>query len=311
MAVAWLVAGLCMLLVGGELFVRGASGFARVVGLSPLVIGLTVVAFGTSAPELGVSMGAALADKPGLALANVAGSNAFNILVILGLSALVAPLAVQSQLVRLDVPVMVASSLVLLLLALNGTIERWEGAALFLLALLYTAWLIRAGLRENHAAGGRPPWRWSQGGLAALWIAIGLAALVFGSHWTVQGATAVAERLGISPRIIGLTIVAAGTSLPELATSVMATIRGERDIAVGNVVGSNIFNVLVILGLSAAAAPNGLAVSAPILRIDLPMVLLVALLCLPVFILRRTISRPVGLFFLLVYVAYLGWVLYR
>ncbi len=309
MAVVWLVAGLGMLLVGGELFVRGASGLARVVGLSPLVIGLTVVAFGTSAPELGVSLGAALADKPGLALANVAGSNAFNILVILGLSALVAPLAVQSQLVRLDVPVMLGSSLALLLLALNGTIERWEGAALFLMALLYTAWLIRAGLRESLAGGSRAPWGWTQAGMAVLWIAIGLASLVLGSDWTVQGASALAERLGITPRIIGLTIVAAGTSLPELATSIVATLRGERDMAVGNVVGSNIFNVLVILGLSAAAAPNGLAVAEPILRVDLPMVLLVAVLCLPVFILQRTISRPVGLFFLVVYGSYLGWVL--
>ena len=308
--VFFLLAGLTLLVIGGEFFVRGAANLARIVGLAPLVIGLTVVAFGTSAPELGVSIKAALSDNAGLALGNVTGSNIFNVLVILGLAALVAPLKVQSQLVRLDVPVMIGASVLMLAFALNGAIGRGEGTVLVLLALVYTVWLIRQGLRAPAAEAddtvAELPARSAKSMLANLFfLCAGLGVLVLGSDWTVRGAVGIAEALSVSERLIGLTIVAAGTSLPELVTSVVATVRGERDLAVGNVVGSNIFNVLLILGATASVAPQGLEVGANILRFDLPMALIVALLCLPVFLTGRVISRREGTLFVFLYAIYL------
>jgi cation:H+ antiporter len=306
-----LVLGLVLLVVGAEALVRGAARSAAMVGISPLIIGLTVVAYGTSAPELLVSLQSAFAGQADIALGNVVGSNIFNVLVILGISALIAPLAVAQQLVRLDVPIMIGISVLTLLLGLDGTIDRPDGVLLFMGGVGYTGFLIYQSRQENDPVvqeeylreyGERPVGslqRW----LANLgYIAVGLVLLVIGSRWLVTGAIAIAEAVGLSQLVIGLTIVAAGTSLPELATSVIASLRGERDIAVGNVIGSNIFNILAVLGLSSTIAPQGIPVAAAALRLDLPVMIAVAIACLPIFVTGNVIARWEGLLFL----AYFG-----
>ena len=313
---ALLVAGLVLLVVGGELLLRGASKLAVSLGVSPLVIGLTVVAFGTSAPELAVSLQAALTGRVDIAIGNVVGSNIFNVLFILGISAAITPLVVAGQMIRQEVPVMVAVSLLLLALALDGSIARWEGLLLVALLAGYTVFVIRQSRRETRAlqeeyAGevhiaAVASWDdtlWAQ----ALLIAGGLVLLVAGSRWLVAAAIAVAEAAGVSELVIGLTIVAAGTSLPEVAASIGAALKGQRDIAVGNVVGSNIFNILGVLGLSAAVAPTALTVAPSMLRFDLLVMIAVALACLPVFFTGFTIARWEGWLFLFYYVAYTGY----
>jgi cation:H+ antiporter len=306
------VLGLALLVVGAELLVRGASRLAVRLGISPLVIGLTVVAYGTSTPELAVSVQAGLAGQADIAVGNVVGSNIFNVLFILGLSALIAPLVVSRQLVRLDVPLMIGVSVVLLVVALDGTINWFDGILLTAGMVAYTVFAVRQSRKESAAVqreyaqeygdAGRQGRRrlFAQIGL----IVIGLALLVLGARWLVDGAVAIAKTLGLSELVIGLTIVAAGTSLPEVATSVVAALRGERDIAVGNVVGSNIFNILAIAGVAALITPGGLNVAPAILRFDLPVMIAVALACLPIFATGHVIARWEGVLFLGYYTAY-------
>ena len=308
MNVLLLLGGIVLLIVGAELLVRGATRLAAAAGVSPLVIGLTVVAFGTSSPELAVSMKAALAGQAGLAVGNVVGSNIFNVLLILGLSAVVAPLLVSRQLIRLDVPVMIGVSGLVWLLAADGKVGRLEGVGLFLILVVYTVALIVQSRRETKAvkdeyAAVLQPGRGRWPRELALVVG-GLALLVLGSDWLVTGASATARALGVSDLILGLTIVAAGTSMPEAVTSVVASLRGQRDIAVGNVVGSNIFNLLAVLGLSSLVSPGGMAVSAAALHFDIPVMTAVALACLPVFFTGQTIARWEGGLFLGYYVAY-------
>jgi cation:H+ antiporter len=312
-----LVGGAVLLLAGAELLVRGASRIAAAAGVSSLVIGLTVVAFGTSAPELAVSVGASLADEPGIAVGNVVGSNIFNVLLILGVSALVVPLAVQAQLVRLDMPVMVAASVLLIVLAIDGSVGRGEGVLLMAALVVYTTSLIVKGRRETASAPaaegvGRPHRAGPRPLMTAAAVAVaGLVLLVVGSRWFVRGAVDLALLLGVSDVVIGLTIIAAGTSLPELATSVLASVRGERDIAIGNVVGSNIFNILGIVGLCSVLTPGGLSVAPAILAVDLPVMLAAAVLAVPIFISGMSISRGEGLLFLAYYTAYVTYLLLR
>lgn len=311
-----LIAGFALLIAGAELLVRGASRLAAAVGISPLVIGLTVVAFGTSSPEIAVSVNAGLAGQPDIALGNVVGSNIFNVLFILGLSGLIAPLVVARQLVRLDVPLMIAASFAVLLLALDGHIGRIEGGVLFLALLMYLGFHIHRSRQENNtaeetAAAAEPgkvrtPAQWL---FNLALIAAGLALLVLGSRWLVDSAVAIAQYLGVSELIIGLTIIAAGTSLPEVATSVIASIRGERDIAVGNVVGSNIFNLLGVLGLASLVSPAGMVVSETALRFDIPVMVAVAVACLPIFFNRHLIARWEGGVFLAYYLAYTAYLI--
>lgn len=303
------VVGVGLLIGGAELLVRGSSRLASAVGISPLVIGLTVVAFGTSAPELAVSIQASSAGQGDIALGNVVGSNIANVLLILGISALIVPLVVSEQLVRLDVPLMIGASMLLLLLALDGTIGPWDGALLFGGVVVYTAVLIRQSRRETAAASasGAVPDAGTGGGgwLAnALLILVGLALLVLGSRWLVNGAVQVATLLGVSQLIIGLTVVAVGTSLPEIATSILASVRGERDIAVGNVVGSNLFNILSVLGMSAVVAPAGVPVAHAALTFDIPVMIAVAVACLPIFFTGHLIARWEGAVFLAYYISY-------
>ncbi len=303
------ILGLVLLVVGADQLVAGASRVAARLGISSLVIGLTVVAFGTSAPELAVSLTGALGGQADLALGNVVGSNIFNVLFILGLTALVAPLTVQPQLIRFDVPLMIVVSGVCWLLAADGLVSRLDGILLAIGIVAYTTALIWPARKkpiptDPAVPGEAPPAAQGRLVLQLLQILVGLVMLVIGSRWLVDGAIVFAKSLGVSELVISLTIVAAGTSLPELATSVLAAMRGERDIAVGNVVGSNIFNILCVLGLSSAISPQGVAVAPAALAFDIPVMTLVAVLCLPLFITGKLIARWEGAVFLAYYIAY-------
>lgn len=312
-----LIVGLVLLIVGAEVLVRGASRLAAAAGISPLVIGLTVVAFGTSSPELAVSLQSALSGQADIALGNVVGSNIFNVLFILGISALILPLVVAQQLVRLDVPLMIGVSVLVLVFALDGRIVRWEGALLFAGIIAYTAFLIRQSRKETpevkeeyaHEYGDKRKRGAGAWLLNIVFVVGGLALLVLGSRWLVDGAVVIARLFGVSELIIGLTIIAAGTSLPEVATSVIAALRGERDIAVGNVVGSNIFNLLAVLGLTSLVAPAGIGVPPAALAFDIPVMIGVAIATLPIFFTGFRIARWEGALFLAYYVAYVLYLL--
>lgn len=306
------VIGLIILILGAELLVRGASRLAVGFGISPLVVGLTVVAFGTSSPELAVSIGAAVSGQADIALGNVVGSNIANVLLILGISAVITPLVVTQKLVRREVPLMIGVSMLLLLLGLDGTIGRLEGLLLFAGIVAYTVFAIRQSRQETGEIQAEYGAEFGQAGRLTArqtirnvaFVVVGLALLVLGARWLVDGAVSIARLVGLSELIIGLTVIAVGTSLPEVATSVIASIRGERDIAVGNVVGSNLFNILAVLGLAAAAAPAGVTVPAAALRFDLPFMIAVAIACLPIFFTGYRIARWEGALFLAYYAAY-------
>lgn len=316
------LAGLVALVAGADLLVRGASRLALSFGISPLVVGLTIVAFGTSAPEMAVSAGAVLNGQTGLAMGNVVGSNIFNVLFILGLSALIIPLVVHVQLIRQEVPIMIGASLLVLVLALDGTLGLFDGALLFGLLLAYTGFLVVQSRRASREAQAEfdaeiqpaSPDAWdARLPVQLALIAAGLALLVLGSDWLVSAAVFFAQSLGVSDLVIGLTIVAAGTSMPEVATSIMAALKGERDIAVGNVVGSSTFNLLGCLGLSGVLAgllpgSPGLTVAPSLLALDIWVMLAVALACLPIFLSGREIARWEGAVFLGYYVAYMAYV---
>ena len=343
MSILLVVGGLLALIAGSQWLVRGASGIAAALGISPLIVGLTVVAFGTSAPELAVAVTAGATGNAAVTLGNVVGSNVFNVLAILGISALIAPLAVSHQLVRLDVPVMIAASLAALAVAADGSIGLMDGIILLAAFAVYTVVLIliarrqartRADLDRLRDAGGtpnaadgvapddnpaaRPRPRWL---INLLMVAVGLGLLVAGSQWLVRGAADIATALGMSEFVIGVVIVATGTSMPELVTSVVAGLRGNRDIAVGNVVGSNIFNALIVLGGGAVAAGAaggggaaaaglpGLTVEPAVLRFDMIVMVVVALGCLPIFFTGFRIDRWEGGLFLAYYAAYLAYLL--
>lgn len=304
-----LALGLGLLIAGAEGLVQGASRLAARLGIPPLVIGLTVVAFGTSAPELVVSLKAALDGQAGIAMGNVVGSNIFNVLFILGISALIVPLAVAQQLIRLDIPLMIVLSLVVLAMALDGSLGRLDGGLLVLGLVVYTAFLLWQGKRQtasdapaaDREALARPGWH------DALYVIGGLAMLVAGSRLFVDSAVTMAGWFGVSDQVIGLTLVAAGTSLPEVVTSIIAALRGQRDIAVGNVVGSNIFNLLGVLGITALIAPAGIAVTQAMLSLDLPVMVAVAIACLPICFTASAIDRWEGAVLLGYYVTYTAY----
>lgn len=305
----YMALGLTVLVVGAEIMVRGAVRIAASYGVSSLIIGLTVVAFGTSAPELAVSVQASIDGKPDLAVGNVVGSNICNVLLILGLSAMVTPLIVKRQLIRFDVPLMIGVSVLFLIFALDFTISRFEGGVLFAGICMYTLFLLRYGGKESVAVVEEyekefgphsPPRRW----MDFVLLLGGLGMLVAGSQSLVDGAVGIARWLGVGELIIGLTIVAIGTSLPEIATSIVAAFKGERDIAVGNVVGSNLFNILSVLGLTGLVAPGGIRVSPSALAFDIPIMVAVAVVCLPIFFTHFEISRWNGCLFFAYYVAY-------
>jgi cation:H+ antiporter len=312
MTLVYLLAGLVLLVAGAEVLVRGASKLAAQFGIPPLIIGLTVVAFGTSAPETAVSVQAALDGSGDLAIGNVVGSNIANVLFILGLTAVIAPLIVSRQLIRLDVPIMIGASLLTYALAWDGNLSKLDGALLLAGIFAYTGFLIISSRKEKSTKNDEfsqefgldepvKPYAWAINlGL----IIVGLVLLVSGSNFLVEGAVTLARTLGISELVIGLTVVAIGTSLPELATSVLAAIKGERDIAVGNIVGSNIFNLLCVLGLTSLVSPHAVSVAANALAFDFPVMIAVAVACLPIFFAGYRINRWEGLLFIAYYVAY-------
>lgn len=309
--------GLIALVVGAELLVRGASRLAVSFGVSPLVVGLTVVAFGTSAPEMAVSVDSALAGNADLALGNVVGSNICNVLLILGISALITPLLVNEQIIRQEIPIMIGASALLVVMALDGNIGLMESILLFALVIAYTVFLVMQSRRASKAVQDefeieRPTSTWDgHWGVQLALIAIGLVMLVVGADWLVNAAVSFARVFGVSDLVIGLTVVAVGTSMPEIATSIVAAIRGQRDIAVGNVVGSNVFNILAVLGASGIAsgitAGVALSVSEAARNFDLWVMLAVAFACLPIMITGREIARWEGMLFLAYYAAYTAW----
>lgn len=307
---AYLIGGFILLVIGAEVLVRGAARLAARFGISPLIIGLTVVAFGTSAPEMAVSTQSAFMGQGDIAIGNVIGSNIFNVLVVLGLSALIIPLVVSRQLVRFDVPIMIAAGFLAWFLAMDGSYSRLDGLILLSCIIFYTGYLIVSSLRSGKAvevddeySAAINPQRFAS--LINLgYILAGLALLVLGSNLLVSGAVSLAQALGLSELVIGLTIIAAGTSLPELATSLIAAWKGERDIAVGNIVGSNLFNLLAVLGLAGLASPENIAVARSALEFDFPVMLAVMVACLPVFFAGYRINRWEGALFLGYYIAY-------
>ena len=319
------IAGLVALVLGANVLVRGASKLALSFGISPLVVGLTIVALGTSAPEIAVSVASVLEGKTDMAVGNVVGSNIFNVLFILGLSALIVPLVVHRQLIRQEVPIMFGVTLLMALMVMDGQLQLWESVALVVLLLAYTAFLVLQSRRESATNRAQdapadeyeaelkasPPGAWDSKLSAQLALmGVGLVLLVWGSDWLVTAAVFFAKALGVSDVVIALTIVAAGTSMPEVATSITAALKGERDIAVGNVVGSNIFNILGCLGLSGLVAGGaGLAVAPSLLVFDMWVMLAVALACLPMFITDGEIARWEGGVFVAYYVAYVTYLI--
>lgn len=298
-----LLCGLALLVAGAELLVRCAVRMAANLKVRPLLIGLTVVALGSSAPQLTVSLQAALNDTADIAVGSVIGSNIFNILVTLGLSALIIPLRVSRQLVRLDIPLMILASGLVFALALNKQLDRLDGVVLLGGLLIYLALLLRQSRHSGHHHPRhdlpRTSWLHNLVLMLAALLLLGLA-----GHLLLGAAVTLATELGLSERIIGLTIIAVSTSLPQLATSLIAAFRGQREIAVGNVIGSNVFNLLGVLGVTALVAPAPLSVSPNALAFDLPVMLGVAALCLPVFYTGYRVTRGEGLLFLGLYLAY-------
>lgn len=311
MTILFFIVGLIFLIIGAEALVRGASRLAAVLGISPLVIGLTVVAFGTSSPEIAVSVKSVLSNQASIAVGNVVGSNIFNVFFVLGLSALIVPLVVSQKLVRLGVPLMIALSVIVLILSLDGKFSRSDGLILVMGLVIYVWFLIQQSRKENFEVRDEYDKKFrSERNAKNIWgkniglVLGGLTLLVLGSRWLVDSAVSFAQYLGVSELVVGLTIVAAGTSLPEVVTSVIAAIRGERDIAVGNVVGSSIINILGVLGLASIVAPTGIEVSDAVIGFDIPVMIGAALACLPIFFTGGVISRQEGLLLFGYYVAY-------
>lgn len=306
-------AGLLLLVAGAELLVRGASRIAAFIGISPLIIGLTVVAFGTSSPEMAVSVKSSLAGNSDIALGNIVGSNIFNILFILGASAMITPLLVSQQLVRLDVPIMIIVSFAVLVFGIDLVFARAEGIILLAGIVAYTVFLIFQAKKEKNSAvikeyetefadkDHKSP---KYIVFHVVLVFGGLYLLIMGSKWLVDSAVLMAGYFGVSNIIISLTIVAAGTSLPEVFTSIIASIKGERDIAVGNIIGSNIFNILAVLGLSSIFAPSGIIINPHTFNFDVPIMIAVTVACLPIFITGNVISRWEGCLFFTYYIAY-------
>jgi len=314
------VVGLLALIVGAELLVRSGTRLAARLGISPMVIGVTVVSIGTSAPELAIGIDAAAQGSGSLALGNIVGTNTLNVLLILGIAALIRPLTLRSHAIRLDLPAMVVAAVTLLLLCADGLVTRFDGALLLVLGIVYTVLIVRAARREGLAARAefarefgepRAPVATTRArtALDAVQLVGGIAIVVVGADWLVDGAVGLAAGFGVPISIIGLTIVAIGTSSPELVTAIVATIRRERDIAVGNLLGSTVFNILFIFGITSLVPPDGIGVDREILAIDLPVMVAATIACIPVFLTGRRMQRVEGAVFVVAYLVYLATLL--
>lgn len=302
-----LIVGLVVLIIGGDFLVKGASSIALRFNLSPLVVGLTIVAFGTSAPELLISVKSALGGSPDLAMGNVIGSNICNLALVLGITAIISPIFVQKNSINIDWPMTMGSSLLLYLLVREGYVDSHEGLLFVSLLILYIIFIIRKSRKDAKAArelaeefdlpeAPNPPWK------DLVFLAIGAAGLYFGAEWFVGAAQDLAREMGISERIIGITVLALGTSLPELVTSSVASFKKETDLALGNLMGSNIFNILSILGITSLI--KEIKVSDVILNTDMIWMLGITLIILPLMLSRRVMGRVDGIILLMIYIYY-------
>ena len=312
--------GLAVVVLGAELLLKSATRIAHMLRISPIVIGLTVVAIGTSLPELAVGITAAAEGKGALAVGNVAGANILVLLLVLGLSAAIRPLPIQPHSLRLEVPAMIGAALALIIMSIDGVLTRTEGALLVLAAVFYTALIVQSSRRDRRLVADEfleeyaeplPPLaeRRQQFIRQGLLLAVSITLTIYGAELLVDGASALAARFGVSDAVIGLTIVALGTSSPELVTTVVATLRGERDVAIGNLLGSAVYNILAILGTVMLVSPRAIDVSRELLFIDLPVAAAVAMVCLPVFRSGHMITRTEGLGFVAAYFSYMALLL--
>ncbi len=304
--------GLVVLLAGAELLVSGGTGLALRLGVRPIVVGLTVVSIGTSMPELAIGIDAARTGSPELAAGNIIGTNLVNLLLILGLSALLVPLAFEPRTLRFDLPAMTAASLVLYVLALDGMLGRVDGLLLCAGAIAYTWGVLRSSRPDADAQPtARAPTEapgWSQRPLwATLGLVGGIAIIWIGAELLVEGAVQGARTLGVSDAVVGLTVVAIGTSAPELATTVLSTLRGDRDIAIGNLLGSSVYNIALVLGITVLVAPRGIPVSSELVGADLLLLAAAVLASIPAFLSGQKMNRIEGGTFVAAYVGYLVW----
>ncbi len=298
--------GLLALIIGARLLVFGASQLAATLKLSTLTIGLTVVAFGTSAPEIATCSWAAWNGEGGLVIGNIVGSNIFNTLFILGLLSTISPIVIQKQLIRLDVPIMIGVTILFWILVQNGILGRWEGIALFVGIILYTIFAIRLCPGPKEKAAITLPIH-----MQLVWIIVGLVLLALGAQWLILGATRIAQWLNIPQLFVGLTFVAVGTSLPEIAVTLIAIGKKEPEMAVGGLIGSNIFNLLAVGGIAGIIAPQGLAVPANALSFDIPVMLATAIATFPIILTGHLISRWEGLVLLFYYGLYLFYLIFQ
>lgn len=329
-----LLAGFAVLVAGGELLVRGASALSARMGISPMVVGLTVVAIGSSLPELAVGVDAAVRGSPGLVTGNIVGTNIVNLLLVLGLAAAIQPIITARQMLRLDLPAVAAAAVLLLVLSLGGSLTWPAGVLLLLVGVAYTATILwytkRSRAQElsrqaaqvqtartaetTETAGSAdtqdaPPAGWRRGAVDAVLLLGGIALVILGADWLVTGAVDIASELGVSDALIGLTIVAVGTSAPELVTTVVATLRGQASMAVGNLIGSSVYNIVFILGATVLVAPDGIPVPDEVLRVDMPVLVAVSLLVVLMFRTGRRMSRWEGLLLVAFYAVYLTYLL--
>lgn len=318
-----ILGGLAALIAGAEVLVRGGAGLAAWLGIRPMLIGLTVVSVGTSAPELAVGIDAAVTGSPALAVGNIVGTNLVNLLLILGLSALLVPIVFRRATLRLDLPVMTAAALLLYLLSLDGALGRVDGVVLLAGGAAYTGVLWRVSRRETAeqavdpaaAAEAMPDEEAAatpavhRPARSAVELVAGLAVIVLGAELLVEGSVRAAQALGVSEAVIGLTVVAIGTSAPELVTTVLSTLRGNRDIALGNLLGSSIYNIGLVLGLTVVVAPEGVPVPDEVLAGDLVLLVAAAVVAVPVFVSGSRMIRAEGALFVAGYLGYLAWLL--
>jgi cation:H+ antiporter len=311
-SVLLILGGLAALLPGAELLVRGGARLATSLGIRPMVIGMTVVSLGTSLPELAIGVDAAVSGNPDLAVGTIIGANLVNVLLILGLSALLVPIIFQRRTLRFNLPAMVAAALALYLLSLDGTLGRADGFLLLVGGAAYTWALVGISRRDPAdttsdtpvlAQGDHRPLR----DTAAL--VAGIALIVLGAELLVEGAVQGAQSLGVSGAVIGLTVVAIGSAAPELVTTLVSTLRGDRDIAIGNLLGSSVYNIAVVLGVTVVVAPGGVPVPDEVVAADLVLLVVVAVAAVPVFVSGARINRVEGALFVATYLSYLAWLL--
>lgn len=319
-AVITFLFGLIVITIGAEILLKGASKIATLLHIRPIVIGLTVVSIGTSLPELAVGLTAIGEGAGDIAIGNIAGTNLVNILFILGLSAAIRPLPLNLKSIKTEMYTMIIAAVLLLLLSLDGGLSIWDGILMLFLGIVYLVIIVRTSRNEpfhvqkefeeefetptQHEKKDMKVWGWN-----LMLLFCGIVATIYGAEKLVDGAVEIAKHFGMSDALIGLTIIAIGTSAPELATTIVATFRDERDVAIGNLLGSSIINIFIILGITSIFTPGGIHVSQDILWFDLPLAALVAVVCYPVFKSDQMVSRKEGITFVALYVAYLIFLL--